>query len=864
MELLHILKNNAKTTMTKRTLYYFIVCMMFPLLMSAQSLSKARSQMDKYNYAKAIETLKKTLSKEKKHDKAIPLLAECYRMQHEMVSAREAYAKAAALPDAKPEYLFYYAQALQATGNYAKAREVFQLYSEKNPSDARGALYMAHCDSVLGPWKKYKSGYDVNLVNNINTDQSEFGPAIYRGALIFASDFNRDRGEGKKYGWTGRGYLNIMKSIPEIDDQFWGDMSIPFAFDSKFNLKYHDGPAAFSYDGNSIYFTRSFYGKAKRQGKYKTNLLKIYYATKADGEWGEVLPFALNSNDYSVGHPALSVDGETLYFVSDMPGGQGGTDIWICKREGENWGPATNLGPTVNTPENEMFPGIRSNGTLYFASDGHPGYGALDIFRTRFENGKWTTPENLQPPINSSFDDFAIAYAPDEENGFFSSNRLLGMGSDDIYALRIAPVRGKSLPSYISGVVRDKTTKRPVEGAIVFLYNHATGMVKILKTDAFGKYRAEVLKPADYIIKAMMPNHIADCIPFQMTVVIPGTTSMVPSELELDTLAVNKTFRIENIYYNFDRYNIREDAKTELDKLVSIMKENAITVELGSHTDSRGSFTYNDKLSQKRAESAVSYIVSAGIDQSRITAKGYGERQLTNKCADGVDCTPEEHQANRRTEFKVTSSKTSNPNPEYDFTKFVDGEEFPMLMFEHNFFANCLRELKVVTTGMDRDTNMVAVTGIPDVRVVNGLNQEIINEPIQPVHTVNKADKQVQNKNSGPVLSNTSMPIADKTSMPIADKTSVPIADKAVGPIRYKVNLYTLSNKKSLDDDQFKGVENVQMYMEDEKCKYTAGDFATYTEASEYKKKLIDMGFEGLFVVAFSDGKRLDTIPSVK
>jgi outer membrane protein OmpA-like peptidoglycan-associated protein len=669
----------------KKQILVLLTCLVLPVLIFSQSLYKAQKMMDKYNYSAAIEILKKAKDKQKSHDEALTMLAECYRLQHDVLSAKSTYAQVVLLKDAKPEAFYYYAQALQASGNYTKAREMFQKYSEKNPSDPKGSLFVAHCDSVLGPWKARTPEYEVKIVKGINSAQSEFGPAIYDGELIFVSDNIKNPGEGKKYGWTGHGYLNIMRAQPEKAGDFWGNLGASNEF-SEFNQKYHDGPAAFSFDGNSIYFTRSFEDKAKRIGIYKTELLKIFYSTKTNGVWGEIKPFYLNNTEYSVGHPALSVDGQTLYFVSDMPGGQGGTDIWMCKRENNEWGPAVNLGPNVNTRENEMFPSISNDGALFFASDGLPGYGALDIFKTRNENGIWLTPENLFAPVNGSFDDFAIAFQPDEKGGFFSTNRPEGVGSDDIFAFRIA----QPATYLISGFVKDRTTMQPVAGATVFLFNQATGSVKVLRTNSLGMYQSLIDKPANFAIKAMAANYIADCSPLLSEAIKPDGTATMVRDLLLDKLIVNKTFKIDNIYYNFDKYNIRDDAKPELDKLVSIMNENEINVEIGSHTDCRGSFEYNDKLSQKRAESVVKYIISAGIDENRITAKGYGERQLVNKCADNVPCTPEEHQANRRTEFKITSLVVPVANPDqFDPGIYFEGQELYSKMLPPDFFNRC-------------------------------------------------------------------------------------------------------------------------------------------------------------------------------
>lgn len=661
--------------------------LLISLFLDAQSINKAKKLMDKYQYSNAIEILKKATEQDSLKKEAIPLLADCYRLQHDNRNAAKYYAMAVKLPDVSPENFLYYGKELQATKDYGKAREMFKIYNEKNASDPRGALFLAHCDSVLGPWKSLKPDFSVKLAENINTIASEFGPVFYKDELVYASDHVENPGQSKEYGWTGRGYLNLRKSNFTASENNSSKLDQPTDFEPKINDQYHEGPASFSRDGLILYFTRASNEKAKREGIYKTNLLKIYFAHNANGTWGEPLPFFLNSTEYSVGHPALSTDNKTLYFASDMPGGFGGTDIWMCKWENELWGAPINLGAMVNTMENEMFPSINEDGVLYFASEGHPGYGALDIFKTVTINENWSTPVNLHSPINSSTDDFAITFAPGSKQGFFSSNREGGIGSDDIYSFsKLEPV---ILPTYLSGVVKDKTTMLPLAGATVFIYD-LNGNIKVLKTDATGVYKALVTKPTQYIVKAMSHNYIADCQQFALTELLPGSIINTPRDLLLDKLVINKTFRIDNIYYDFDKHNIREDAKTELDKLVIIMKENPIDVELGSHTDCRGSHLYNENLSQKRAESAVNYIISTGISKERITAKGYGETQLVNKCADNVKCSPEEHQANRRTEFKVTGYKEpATGQDQFNYYKYTDGKELGIEELPPDFFKNC-------------------------------------------------------------------------------------------------------------------------------------------------------------------------------
>jgi outer membrane protein OmpA-like peptidoglycan-associated protein len=648
--------------------------------------------MHRYDYARALTILKKAAEKDKYRNEVIPMLAECYRQQRDVFNAKAWYQQAVSLLGAKPEVLLYYAQALQETGEYNAAKNMFLNYSKQSP---KGQLFAAHCDSVLGPWKNCKPSAEVKNVPNINTSGSDFGAAIYNDMLIFASDFTKNPVDNNPYGWTGRGYLDIKKSSPVIKNDFMSDMSLPLPFSPKLNQMFHDGPACFSPDGNIVYFTRSYKGKAKKENGIKTNQLKIFYSEKIAGGWSVPRAFIYNSPDYSVGHPALSPNGNTLYYISDMPGGEGGTDIWMCKKEGESWSEPFNLGNTINTSENEMFPYASDDGTLYFASEGHPGYGALDIFSSKFENGKWSVPANLKAPINSSFDDFALAFVPGTKNGFFSSNRPGGQGNDDIYSFKLIEYEPEPVipetpkQEYISGVIRDKVTMQPLEGATAFVYNTRTGDVIVVKTDPDGHYEIPVNDPDEYIIKGMKSTYIADCLSLNVSET-DNITKNESRDLLLDKLALNRTFRIDNIYYDFDKYNIRDDALPELDKLVRIMKENPINVELGSHTDSRGSFSYNDRLSQNRANSAVAYIVSQGIDKNRITAKGYGEHQLVNKCADGVDCTEEEHQANRRTEFKIIEySSPQQQVGQFNPDVYTNGMKLNSSDLPADFFKPC-------------------------------------------------------------------------------------------------------------------------------------------------------------------------------
>jgi outer membrane protein OmpA-like peptidoglycan-associated protein len=383
----------------------------------------------------------------------------------------------------------------------------------------------------------------------------------------------------------------------------------------------------------------------------------------------------------------LTPDGNTLYFISDMPGGKGGTDLYYCKREGDAWGPAVNLGAPFNTPENEMFPFVAANGDLYYASAGLPGFGGLDLFVAKADGASFNGPKNMGMRMNSSYDDFGMAMWTDNCIALFSSNRPGGVGEDDIYHAKCIPPKPKPLPIlFVSGCVKNKLTGAPIPGATLFMLDKTSGQVVVAKAGNDGCYRIEINRGTDYVIKAMHPGFIADALALGALAKDRQTDPESPRNLLLEQLIINKPYKIDNIYYDFDKYNIREDAKPELNNLVTIMKENPIKVELGSHTDSRGSDQYNQVLSQKRAESAVSYIVSQGISPDRITAKGYGESQLVNKCSNGVPCTPEEHQANRRTEFKVVSQGPAVAPDAFDPSKYSAGETLDVKNLPAGFF----------------------------------------------------------------------------------------------------------------------------------------------------------------------------------
>ncbi|MCX6306347.1 MAG: OmpA family protein [Bacteroidetes bacterium] len=565
------------------------------------ALQRAQKEMSLFNYSKAVEILQKDIAKKDREPnfETTLAMADCYRMLNDVPGAKTWYALAIArLANCRSEVhpcpivFFHYAQALRSAGEYALAKIYFLRYDSIVQGQQRGRLFADYCDSAVA-WQALKPEFETRNPIGLNTPQSEFGAVFYPGGILFASDRISATTAGKIYGWTGNSYLNLYSAAPVHADSIFGDFTSPLPFSGLSGQGWHEGPVTFNQGFTKIFInqTQLTHDKGKKDpGPVRTHLLKIFYAEKQDGKWSAAEPFFLNSENYSVGHPALTKDRKTLYFVSDMPGGYGETDIWYCIYGQNSWSAPINPGPAVNTAGKEMFPFAAANGDLYYASDGLPGFGGLDLFVTRNTESHWSTPHNLGWPVNSSWDDFSLSISGNNDGGLFSSNRPGGAGSDDIYCFR------KILPVQIPPV-----------------------------------------SPGPPAIAVSVVN---------------GT----PVKSLSDTLEINKSYRLENIFYDFDKWDIRADAIPSLDKLVSIMEDYPITIELGSHTDCRGSESYNMDLSQKRAESAVQYIISRGISPSRILARGYGKTKLLNRCdcAAGNGCSEPEHQFNRRTEFMVT------------------------------------------------------------------------------------------------------------------------------------------------------------------------------------------------------------------
>lgn len=550
------------------------------------------------------------------------------------------------------EYLFRYAQVLKSNGKIKESDLWLEKLKKVDGKDSR-ALELDNNRNYFVEYSNRKKTF-VNVKNlSINTKYSDFGGFIHGDKLYYASTKPEGTKEEKKlYKWNNQPFLNIYKADEEIGDVEQGlEVSNPTRF-SAVNSEYHESNAVISKDGKTLYFTRDNYDGDELKGdENRVTHLKIYKAEKVGDEWKNFKELPFNSDEFSCGHPALSSDGKTLYFVSDMPGGYGTTDIYsVSISENGDYGKPVNLGKTINTKSREMFPYVDEENTMYFASDGHLGLGALDIFESKISGSNFTKPVNLGSPVNSALDDFSFVISEDKSYGYFSSNRKGGKGDDDIYSFVIYRCKED-----ISGVVTDSKTGNPIGGAMVRLIDEKGQSINQQVTKNDGRYIfKDIACENNYTVAASKDDYRNDK---KDTVTEDIDKKTIQADLTLESLIVEDQIIIKPIYFDFDLYNIREDAEYELEHIVTVMKNHPdMVIRIESHTDSRGTKEYNRTLSTNRAKSTRDYIISRGIAANRVeSAIGYGEDRLLNDCDDANQkrCSEEEHQKNRRSYFYI-------------------------------------------------------------------------------------------------------------------------------------------------------------------------------------------------------------------
>lgn len=877
----------------KRVIFTKIIILLLLSSASLAQLDRANKYYDDKEYTKAIKLYENVLKKEENAE-ALEKIANCYRFLKDYSQAELYYEKLMKHNNIEPVNHLYYGTVLKGNNKYDEAKEEFKLYAAAAPNDKKAELLIKSCDDIEKLSKKIKQ-VEVNLLPDINTEASEFSPVFFKDQLVFVSDRIQNM-SSEKYNYLHVYFTKIKNGAAE------NKKAEPFPY--PVNTEFHDGPVGFNAEQNMMLITHvDLIGK---RDKNFVNRSKLYFSNLKEKKWSKPIPFQYNSDDFSIAHACISADGKELFFASDMPGGQGGMDIYLCQKEGESWGAPKNLGDKINTPGQEVFPYIRKDGMLFFSSDGHSGFGGLDVFSAVKNNDNYSNIKNIGAILNSYSDDFGIVFSDDNTTGYFSSDRPGGKGLDDIYSFtllnneitiagkivigqktnmpfkkqdvsllsedgkiwdvattdemgffkfenidarkkylvkldnatdpkiryyliddkdklirqtgidgiggkfvfRNLPAKpdepsqiiddgvtlagnllvgtgttkplantkinlvdengnivqtvvtnefgsfvftnlppdnnylvkveekdvslpantriiltnksGKEIQSANTGssgtftftfLAADKNTlklmevpdaelridfkgkfvgddKKPLANTVVNLVNEKGEIIQSTKTDKFGAFHFENL-PADQNVlftvdetdpqlknlkKIILTDNKGSVVKEIKTTEGAFKFSILPSEkTKLGVVYVDDPWLkvikmknnsseakpnltiVEKIYYDYAKYEILPEAAKILDKVINLMERDpALIIEISSHTDARGKEITNMKKSQQRADAAVEYIIKNGISKERISGKGYGESKLINKCADGVECSEEEHAKNRRTEFQIT------------------------------------------------------------------------------------------------------------------------------------------------------------------------------------------------------------------
>lgn len=616
----------------------------------ARVMEKADERYNQYSFSPAIDIYKKVLDKGYTSPDLLKRLGNSYYFNAKYQEAAETYKKLEeTYPDAiSVEDVFRYAQSLKSTGNYDQATKVMEDFK------AMTAAMVDFDEDYMAKIEKNSGRYTIKEFP-YNSKYSDFAAAYYEEGLIFASD--RDTGNFARYRhtWNARDFLDLYKvNADSVSNDF------VVKLDGDVNTRLHESSSVITKDGTMMYFTRNnFMDGRKKKDEEGIIRLKIYSAENVDGIWTNIVELPFNSDSYSVAHPMLSPDGKKLYFVSDMPGSLGESDIFVTDIIGDGtYGPIVNLGENINTIARETFPFITKDGILYFSSDGHQGLGGLDVFATKITYNDYTQPVvNVGKPVNTPKDDFSFIYDSDDSTGYFASNRDGGTGDDDIYEFVENEPLTLDCIQEVSGTVRDRISNEVLAGATVKIIDEENNEISSTITDSEGNYILMLDCSKGNFVRASRDGYVPaeEYLPIS-----DGKPRIVDFYLERDVVTggfgddLAKLLQLSTIYFDLNKFNIRPDAEIEIQKVIVAMeKYPSLKIKVNSHTDSRGVDAYNLWLSQKRAESTVNYMISKGIAADRLQGEGFGETRLVNDCANGVQCSEEQHQLNRRSEFII-------------------------------------------------------------------------------------------------------------------------------------------------------------------------------------------------------------------
>jgi outer membrane protein OmpA-like peptidoglycan-associated protein len=634
---------------------YIALLLLFPIAIVAQNrtLQKAEKTFTKESYVSAIQIYERLANKGMGSEQIYEKLGDANYFNANYAQAEQWYTKRYELKGTFPkEFLYRYGQSLKSAGKNDQATQIMAQYVKENPTQLRTKSQLQ-----AKAQQSIKKGSDVFTVENINTNSkySDYSSTIKGDTLIFASA--RPRAVGNQiYARTGQPFTNLYYTVKQAE----GNYSKAELYSKNTFSIFHEASPVFTKDGNTMYYTQNEL-KENNQKRVVNGLYKIYKSVKQNGKWkNEGVQDIFAQDSARVAHPALSPDGKTLYFASDAKGTFGQSDLFkVTINEDGSYTAPENLGNTINTEGRESYPFVTKDNILLFASDGHPGQGGFDIFALDL-NQKGASPVHLSAPLNSAFDDFGLNWDRQTNNGVFTSNRPEGQGDDDLYVFtNTNPFFEFDYNARIIGKVLDRNTNLPIANASVTLYDNKGKELGRITTNETGDFVFEkVLSNATYTTQGSKETYSTnDTRPSLALYEREVSTTIVldQDQYKLEQgLDLAKALSLRHIYFDLDKSYIRKDAKVELEKIVEVLTQNpSIKIEIGSHTDSRQSKQYNQALSQRRAKSTLEYLVKRGIAKSRLTAKGYGETQLVNQCADGVKCSEAEHQLNRRSTFVI-------------------------------------------------------------------------------------------------------------------------------------------------------------------------------------------------------------------
>ncbi|NGY38779.1 OmpA family protein [Flavobacterium sp. XN-5] len=643
--------------MKNKILFYLAIISVLSINMYSQEarVAKAEKKYDNYAYVDAIKTYEKLANKGYKSADMFKKLGNAYYFNAKLEDAAKWYTELFTMEtEIEPEYYYRYAQTLRSIGENKKADEIMIKFNAFAQNDDRGKLFMENRD-YLSEIKANSGRYDIEPTS-LSTPYSDYGTAIYLNKLVYASAKDTGSIQQRKHSWNNQ-YFTDLYTAELGDEMVLGKTA---KFDKLVNTRFHESTAAFTKDGKTMYFTRNNFNKDKKgfDGNDIT-LIKIYKATFENNKWINITELSINSDNYSTAHPALSPDEKTLYFASDMPGTVGLSDIFkVAINEDGSLGNPVNLGNLINTAGRETFPYISADNELYFSSNGHPGLGGLDVFVSKINSeGNFNKVQNVGADINSPLDDFAYMIDSKSRLGFFSSNKDGGQGLDDIY--RFLETRRLTCEQELFGKITDIETHEVLSDTKITVFDNMFNELGTTQSDKDGNYSLIVECDMKLYVRAEKMDYTTKEV--KATTLDENGKTELNIELEKARCKVvvgddlGKCFGITNIYFDFDKSDIRYEAAIDLEKILDVLIEYpAMKLDIRSHTDSRGSSKYNEALSDRRAKSTINWLIKNGVAKDRLTAKGYGEYKLINKCADGIECTEEEHQLNRRSEFIIT------------------------------------------------------------------------------------------------------------------------------------------------------------------------------------------------------------------